>query len=601
MSLPQIKPYNGSQRKLIISLDIGTTFSGVSYVFLRPHETPVIHGVTQFPGQAVGGDSKIPSVVCYDRCGNLVAVGSETDVETNHELLEVEDLIRAEWFKLHLRPAHLVAEQGFNDEQIPRLPGNKTAIDIFSDLLRYMYESTTQYIRQRQGRDMLASVGNNIEFVLSHPNGWEGKQQSEMRHAAINAGLVNANEALERISFVTEGEASLHFCLSKIPDIFKKYANDGILVADCGGGTVDISSYARSKSMTLGSKFKEIAPAECLLQGSVFVTHRAQNFLTEKLRGSPFGTKRDIEVMTRYFDKITKPGFRGPSRSYFIPFGRNENDPEHDIRSGSIKLNGVDIAKFFEPAIEKIIKAIEEQTSKATTNIRAIFMVGGFATSDYLFSKLEDHFGPKGIDILRPDAYLNKAVAEGAIIFTIDPFVSSRVSKYTYGTDYSVTFNPSRPDHLARAHTSYQTSSGEIWVPGVFEAILRKDTKVEEEKEFRASYIFYLSSSAFNSLSLRTWSDKIICYRSRNDNAPIWIDVDPAHFVNLCKVTADMTKVKNSIKPQYSPHGSKYYALEFDIVLLLGLTELKAQIAWIENGVEKRGPVSIVYDPDSVS
>ncbi len=70
---------------------------------------------------------------------------------------------------------------------------------------------------------MLRSVGNNIEFILSHPNGWEGQQQSEMRRAAINADLVNANDASERISFITEGEASLHFCLNKIPDSFKKY------------------------------------------------------------------------------------------------------------------------------------------------------------------------------------------------------------------------------------------------------------------------------------------------------------------------------------------------------------------------------------------
>jgi hypothetical protein len=86
-----------------------------------------------------------------------------------------------------------------------------------------MYKSTKHYIRERQGEDMLRSVGNNIEFILSHPNGWEGQQQSDMRRAAINADLVSANEALERISFVTEGEASLHFCLNKIPDTFKKY------------------------------------------------------------------------------------------------------------------------------------------------------------------------------------------------------------------------------------------------------------------------------------------------------------------------------------------------------------------------------------------
>ena len=50
--------------------------------------------------------------------------------------------------------------------------------------------------------------------MLSHPNGWEGPQQSKMREAAIRAGLVPKTEAgRSRIHFVSEGEASLHFCL----------------------------------------------------------------------------------------------------------------------------------------------------------------------------------------------------------------------------------------------------------------------------------------------------------------------------------------------------------------------------------------------------
>ena len=85
-----------------------------------------------------------------------------------------------------------------------------------------MYKSTRQYIQKRQGDDLLKSVGSNIEFILSHPGGWEGKQQSEMRRAAINAGLVNVNEAPERISFVTEDEANFRFCLDKIPNILEK-------------------------------------------------------------------------------------------------------------------------------------------------------------------------------------------------------------------------------------------------------------------------------------------------------------------------------------------------------------------------------------------
>lgn len=148
-------------------------------------------------------------------------------------------------------------------------------MDILGDLLKYLYQSTKQYIRERQGDSILDSIGDNINFILSHPNGWEGKQQSQMRRAAIAAGLVaNTSEALQRIGFVTEGEASLHFCLNKIPTALEEYvspictgilfhayaqANDGVSIIDCGGGTVDISTYARSSD----GHFREIAPAEC--------------------------------------------------------------------------------------------------------------------------------------------------------------------------------------------------------------------------------------------------------------------------------------------------------------------------------------------------
>jgi hypothetical protein len=58
------KPYRGTVRGLIIALDVGTTFSGVSYAILEPGEVPKIHGVTRFPGQEhVAGDSKIPTIM----------------------------------------------------------------------------------------------------------------------------------------------------------------------------------------------------------------------------------------------------------------------------------------------------------------------------------------------------------------------------------------------------------------------------------------------------------------------------------------------------------------------------------------------------------
>lgn len=50
--------------------------------------------------------------------------------------------------------------------------------------------------------------------------------------------------------------------------------------------------------------------------------------------------------------------------------------------------------------------------------------------------------------------------------------------------------------------------------------------------------------------------------------------------------------------PQTAPSGAEFYRIDYDVVLLFGLTELKAQISWMENGVEMRTPASIAYVED---
>ena len=97
---------------------------------------------------------------------------------------------------------------------MPPLPLNKTVVEVMGDFLRYLLECASRYIQSTHpnGHDVWNSVESQIDFVLSHPNGWEGTQQSEMRRAAVLAGLVPDDASGHaRISFVTEGEASLHF------------------------------------------------------------------------------------------------------------------------------------------------------------------------------------------------------------------------------------------------------------------------------------------------------------------------------------------------------------------------------------------------------
>jgi hypothetical protein len=61
-------------------------------------------------------------------------------------------------------------------------------------------------------------------------------------------------------------------------------------------------------------------------------------------------------------------------------------------------------------------------------------------------------------------------------------------------------------------------------------------------------------------------------------------DVRPAMYSTLCIVEADLSKLARSLLPKRRPgNGQYYYELNFDIVLSFGLTELTAQMCWIEN------------------
>ena len=99
---------------------------------------------------------------------------------------------------------------------LPPLPSNKSVIQVFGDFLSYLQSCAELFLLDTHAT--LASDWNklrdNATFVLSHPNGWEGLQQGRMREAAVKGGLVpDTAVGRERAHFVTEGEASLNFCI----------------------------------------------------------------------------------------------------------------------------------------------------------------------------------------------------------------------------------------------------------------------------------------------------------------------------------------------------------------------------------------------------
>ncbi|KAI6159165.1 hypothetical protein EDD17DRAFT_915883 [Pisolithus thermaeus] len=588
------QPYRGLTRRLVLAFDVGTTYSGVSYAILDPGDVPKILGVTRFPAQEhVGGDCKIPSVIYYDQTSRPRAFGAEALQEHVIEQAEEEQWIKLEWWKLHLRPRYLDAAH-IADDDIQPLPAGKSAIEVLADFMRYLYQCSRKYIEESHGTALWKSVEQNIEFVLTHPNGWEGPQQKQIRGAAALAGLIpNTQDGQSRVHLLTEGEASLHFCVMKIfaseslsrtpivaPDHLEQEDGDpgcqGVVIIDAGGGTVDLSAYSMQLSPT---SFEEIAPAECRLQGAVLVTRRAHALIKKKLAGSKYGNPEILRQITDIFDKTTKLRVRNAEDPQYIKFGTvRDKDPQYDIRSGQLKLTGRSVTELFEPSVKEIIDAFEKQQLAASTPIKSVFLVGGFAASEWLFSSLQKYFAPRGIEICRPDSHVNKAVADGAVSYHIDNIVSSRVAKLTYGTECSVPYDSSDPEHRARQKKVYRGPSGILAVPNSFGSILSRGTRVSAEQTFEEDFVVRRSTIQ----SCASVDVDITAYRGSLAK-PDWMDTEPENFTTLCTIHADTSRLAAKLSPKRSKDGSVYYVIDIKVILLFGLTELKAQVGWVED------------------
>ncbi|KAK0481096.1 hypothetical protein EDD18DRAFT_1312232 [Armillaria luteobubalina] len=574
----QRKPYSGRRRNLVLSFDLGTTFSGISYSLLDPGVVPEINGVTRFPCQDAGSDAKIPTTIYYDALGELKAVGAETQQPLTEETAQVEA-----WTKYSGQAFKLNISRQLAPKYILPLPPLKQIVTLFSDFYAYLYTCAKTFVQETHHISPFqwSSMEGSIHFILAHPNGWEGEEQNIMRDAMISAGLIRNDEKdHSRLSFVTEGEASLHFCLNK--GLSRYTSNeDGFMIVDAGGGTVDISAYTRAGVSEGNRCFQEIVIPQCRLSGSIFVTGQAKIYLQNKLKGTAYAEMAN--TIAECFDKTAKLRFRNAEEPAYI----------------QLTLLGSTVAKFFEPSLHDIIQAIDHQCSMSHKNITAAFLVGGFAASSFFYSKLQTHLQSRNIQLSRPDSHVNKAVPDGAISFYIDHAVNARMSRYNLGSKEFTSYDSSIFEHRRRSSKAYVAANGELSLDDQFDVILPKSILVSETTEFGRTYHLYSETLE----DLECISDDIICYRGSKKDLR-WMDTDEgceclAMYKVLCTIIADTRQAAKTIKPQSGPGGRAFYKFDYDLVLLFGLTELQAYVSWNHRGKEKRQVLFSFYSIQS--
>ncbi|KIM25808.1 hypothetical protein M408DRAFT_330992 [Serendipita vermifera MAFF 305830] len=589
--------YFGSSEALVFSIDCGTTQSACAFAHLFPGSTPQVRVVTKWPGQEeAAGDSKIPTLVAYKR-GKPIGYGADAI-----EQEAAQDGELAKWFKLHLHPDSMKVvdeppEYGSDVPptfEVPSLPTGVTLKKVYKHFLKYLWDHAQSFFINNtvDGERIWNRLGDKAHIVLATPNGWDTTQQGFLRQAMIDAGIITKEDE-ERLSFVTEGEASVHYALHYSQS--RSWMNEGSMfaVTDAGGSTVDSTLY-RCKALVPKLVLEEVCASECVQAGGVFVDRGGQRMLNEKLSGSKFADAAYMNDIMEEFERKTKRKFDGTQTS-IIRFGKDwDNDRPHGIVKGRLTLTKEDVTTAFNAVTPRIVSSVSNLLDGR--KVEHLLLVGGLGESPYLRKALKDTFGSKGVNVVTVDESTKKAAAEGAALWYIRQLVVARAVRSTFGIILWRPYDPAS-FHRERRHRAKMDHDGSMKMVDLWETWLKKDHVVGEETSLSFNYF-----SIYKKLpsDLGTFSQDVFAYDGEEDL--VWGRDDKGSLApgvrTVCTLRADLTGLRPSLRSQRGPKGEEFYRVDFVISVMLGGTSLKARLNWNEGDERREGPVTVI--PNSI-
>lgn len=147
--------------------------------------------------------------------------------------------------------------------EVPALPAGVTLKKVYKHFLKYLWDHAQNFFVNNtvDGERIWSRLGDKANIVLATPNGWDTTQQGFLRQAMIDAGIISKQDE-ERLTFVTEGEASVHYALHYSQS--RSWMSEGSMfaVTDAGGSTVDSTLY-RCKGLMPKLVLEEVCASEC--------------------------------------------------------------------------------------------------------------------------------------------------------------------------------------------------------------------------------------------------------------------------------------------------------------------------------------------------
>ncbi|CAH2299278.1 heat shock 70 kDa 12B [Pelobates cultripes] len=482
---------------VVVAIDFGTTSSGYAFSFSKDPEA--IHMMRKWEGGDPGvANQKTPTSLLLTPDKAFHSFGY-TARDYYHDLdpEEARDWLYFEKFKMKI---HSTSDLTMKTE-LEAVNGKKVqALMVFAHALRFFKEHAVKELK-----DQCPSLNENegIRWVITVPAIWKQPAKQFMREAAYLAGLVSP-ENPDQLLIALEPEAASIYCrklrLHQLIDLSSKaffngfpsdrsidssfrqareqlrrsrhsrtflvetgmgelwsemQAGDRYIVADCGGGTVDLTVHQIEQPQ---GTLKELYKASGGPYGAVGVDLAFENMLC-KIFGEDFIQTFKLKRPAAWVDlmiafearKRTAAPQRANHLNISLPFSfidfykRNKGqNVETALRKSSVnfvkwssqgmlRMSSEAMNELFQPTIQQIVQHIEDLMKKPDVKgIKYLFLVGGFAESPMLQNAVQLAFSDICRVIIPQDVGLT--ILKGAVLFGLDPtIVRVRRSPLTYG------------------------------------------------------------------------------------------------------------------------------------------------------------------------
>uniref|UniRef100_A0A3Q2VRW7 Heat shock protein 12B n=1 Tax=Haplochromis burtoni TaxID=8153 RepID=A0A3Q2VRW7_HAPBU len=516
----EVRPRMACPFSVVIAIDFGTTSSGYAFSFTQDSEA--IHMMKRWEGGDPGvANQKSPTCLLLTPDLRFHSFGfAARDFYHDLDPEEARHWLYFDKFKMRI---HSTSDLTMETE-LEAVNGQKVrAIDVFAHALRFFREHALKEVK-----DQSSSVleGDEIRWVITVPAVWRQPAKQFMREAAYLAGLVSP-DCPEQLLIALEPEAASIYCrklrLHQVIDLSMQPITNGLeldvsrpfdssfrqgdryVVADCGGGTVDLTVHQIEQPQ---GTLKELYKASGGPYGAVGVDLAFEAMLCQIFGEDfiqSFKAKRpaawvDLMIAFEARKRTASPG-RTNALNISLPFSFIDYYKRHRGQSveaalrrsnmnivkwssqGMLRLTQEAMNELFQPTISKIVKHIEElMTKPEVCGVRFLFLVGGFAESPMLQKAVQKALGRTCRIIIPHDVGLT--ILKGAVLFGLDPtVVRVRRCPLTYGVGVLNRFVEGR-----HPRDKLLIKDGREWCTDILDRFVSVDQSVALGEVVRRSY-----------------------------------------------------------------------------------------------------------------